>query len=327
MDVFFQPYHFLIFGLTVQRGKMQILIAIMPVLVLLFLGVLINKFQVIDAHGMEALKTIDINVFIPFVLFHALGTATYDTTAGLILIVMMAVLLISLGIGYLLKPAITPDLRGHFPFLMGGYEGGLIGYPLYIVLMGVGFLHNIATIDIANCIYAWLVLMPLLTVANKGSVTSKEILETAVKATPLYGIVLGIFFGMTGWLPALINSQFGGLYTAIINMLSAPVSALILVYVGYSLKFDQKVLTAALKSVVIRVVTQAILLAGSFAILSRFITDRAMLIGLGLYAFLPPMFLGAIYAKDKENAAYASTSTSLYFVVSITAFVVLAFIK
>ena len=306
---------------------MQILIVIVPVIVLLVLGVLINRFQLIDAHGMESLKTIDINVFIPFVLFHALGTARYDATAGWILIVMMAVLLISLGIGYMLKPAIDPDLRGHFPFLMGGYEGGLIGYPLYIALMGAGLLHNIATIDIANCIYAWVVLMPLLTVANKGSVTAKEILETAVKATPLYGIVLGILFGMTGWLPTLINSQFGGLYSAIINMLSAPVSALILVYVGYSLKFDQKVLTAALRSVGMRVVTQSILLTGSFAFLSRFITDRAMLIGLGLYAFLPPMFLGAIYAKNEENAAYASTSTSLYFVVSVTAFMVLAFLK
>ena len=110
-------------------------------------------------------------------------------------------------------------------------------------------------------------------------------------------------------------------------MVSAPVSALILVYVGYSLKFDRKVLTAAIKTTGIRVVTQAILLVGSFWILSHVVTDRAMLIALGLYAFLPPMFLGAIYAKDEENAAYASTTSSIYFIVTIIAFVVLAIIK
>ena len=306
---------------------MQILIAIIPVLVLLMLGMLINKYQVIDSHGMEAIKTIDINVFIPFVLFHALGTATYNAPAGWILLVMMAVLLISLGVGVYLKPWMDADLRDHFPFLIAGFEGGLIGYPLYMVLMGPGLLHNIATIDIANCIFAWVVFMPFLTATTKGSLSIKEILGVALRATPLYGIVLGIIAGWSGLLPALIASQVGDLYLATINMLSAPVSALILVYVGYTLKFDKKVLAAALRTTAIRAVLQALLLVISFGVLSRFITDRAMLIGIGLYAFLPPMFLGAVYAKDEENAAYAATTSSLFFLVSITAFTVLAIYK
>lgn len=306
---------------------MQILIAVLPVFVLLVLGFMINKFQVIDAKGMEAIKMIDINVFMPFVLFHALATATYNSIAGWLFLVIAGVLAVSTILGYLLRPAIDKDLRGHFPFLMGGFEGGLIGYPLYMALMGPALLHNIATIDIANCLYAWVALMPLLTASNKGSVTAKEIINIAIYATPLWGILLGIVAGFTGLIPMLLNSQFGPVYTSVMNMVSAPVSALILVYVGYSLKFDRKVLTAAFKTTGIRMATQAVLLVVSYFILSNIITDKAMMIALGLYAFIPPMFLGAIYAKDEENAAYASTTSSLYFFVTITAFVVLAFIK
>ncbi len=303
---------------------MAVLTAVLPVVLMLLVGGICNKYQIIDRNGIVGIKKLITNLLLPFVLFNALGTATYTVTTAWIILVMFLSILLSLMMGYLLKPLLPETVRSHVPFLVSGFEGGMMGYPLYIALMGIQQLHNIATIDIANAMYAFTVYLGLMMASEKGSSSARDLLQAALHAPAMYGVVFGILFGVTGLLRLLLQSPWGSLYTATISMLITPVSALILISVGYTLEFDREVVGAALKTAGLRLAVQSVLLAIVWLILRDFLTDPAMLAALLLYAFLPPQFISAIYTTNEAKMKYASTMTSLYMVVPISALILLA---
>jgi malate permease and related proteins len=205
---------------------MEAINAVLPVFIMLMVGVISRKYQIIDRNGIAGVKKIAANLLLPFVLFNALGTASYNAVTALVFVVMFTGILISLLAGYLLKPIIAENVRNHLPFMVSGFEAGMFGYPLYIALVGAQHLHTIAIIDIANCIFAFTIYIGLMTASEKGSGSAKELTQSALHAPAFYGIVLGIIFGVTNLLHRLIASPFGNLYSSSINMFIAPVSAL-----------------------------------------------------------------------------------------------------
>lgn len=301
---------------------MDVLTIVLPVFVMLALGMTCCRLKLISREGMDGIKLLATNIMLPVVLVDALGTAEYNTTTLLILVVMFVQLLIALFAGYLLRPVIGGSGK-YLPFLTASFEGGMMGYPLYMAICGTAMLSNIATLDMANCIFTFTVYLTLITAAGKGKSTGKDLLHTVLRAPAMYGVAIGILLGVTGLLPKLASSSVGGIYSALVSMITTPVSALILLCVGYDLQMDKRVLAAAGKSAVIRLVLQAVLLVGVWAILSRFVTEREMLIAIVLYAFMPPCFMSPLYAVEEKDKAYTSTTISLYTLISIAAFTVL----
>lgn len=304
---------------------MEVLSIVLPVFVMLILGMLCNRFQIISRAGMDGIKLLATNIMLPVVLVDALGTAEYTATTLLILVVMFIQLLIALGVGYLLRPAIGE--RGKYlPFLTASFEGGMMGYPLYMAICGSAMLSNIAALDMANCIFTFTIYLTLITAAGKGRSDGKMLLQTVLHAPAMYGVALGILLGVTGLMPLLLQSSGGGVYDSLINMITTPVSALILLCVGYDLKLDKRVLQAAGKSAVLRLVLQSVLLIGVWFILSRFVSSKEMQIAIILYAFMPPCFMSPLYAVKEEDKSYTSTTISLYTLISIAAFTVLTIV-
>ena len=73
---------------------------------------------------------------LPVAIFHALATADYNLETGKLVLIMFLMLLISFGIGFLLKPLMTGVYQKYLPFMVSVYEGGLMAYPLYTSLCG-----------------------------------------------------------------------------------------------------------------------------------------------------------------------------------------------
>ncbi|MBM6828369.1 AEC family transporter [Anaerotignum lactatifermentans] len=301
---------------------MEVLSIVLPVFVMLALGMTCSRMKLISREGMDGIKLLATNIMLPVVLVDALGTAEYNATTLLILIVMFVQLLIALGAGYLFRPLVGGSGK-YLPFLTASFEGGMMGYPLYMAICGTAMLSNIATLDMANCIFTFTVYLALITATGKGKNSGRELLNTVLHAPAMYGVAIGMILGVTGILPKVAASSVGGIYSALVSMITTPVSALILLCVGYDLQLDRRVLTAAGKSAAIRLVLQAVLLAGVWLILSRFVTEREMFIAIVLYAFMPPCFMSPLYAVDERDKAYTSTTISLYTLISIAAFTVL----
>lgn len=302
---------------------MNVLAIVLPVFCMLALGMAANRFGWISRAGMDGIKLLATNIMLPVVLVDALGMAQYNKVTLLFLVVMMVQLLVATGAGYLLRPLVGSGQGRYLPFLTATFEGGMMAYPLYMALCGTEMLSNIAALDMANCIFTFTIYLTLITATGKGKSGGSQLLSTVLRAPAMYGVVLGILLGITGILPKIAASSVGSVYSSLISMITTPVSALILLCVGYDLKLDRRVLSAAGKSAAIRLVLQGVLLMGVWFVLRHFIAEREMKIALFLYAFMPPCFMSPLYAVREKDKMYTSTTISLYTIVSIIAFTVL----
>ena len=301
---------------------MEILAIVLPVFLVLGLGMFCSRRGVIDRSGMEGIKQLATGVLLPVTLFNALGTAEYSPATLVLVGVMFLVLTAALLAGSLLRPVLGGS-GVYLPFLTTTYEGGMMAYPLYISLCGAAALSNIAALDMANCIFTFTVYLTLITAAGQGRCSGQELLRTVLHAPALYGVAGGILLGATGLLPALLASPVGPVYEAAVEMLSTPLSALILFCVGYDLRLDRQVLSAAGLAALLRLVLQSLLLAAVWFLLGPLFTVREQQIALVLYLCMPPCFMAPLYAKGTEHKAFASTALSLYTLVSLAAFTVI----
>ena len=301
---------------------MEILAIVLPVFLVLGLGMFCSRRGVIDRSGMEGIKQLATGMLLPVTLFNALGTAEYSPATLVLVGVMFLVLTAALLAGSLLRPVLGGS-GVYLPFLTTTYEGGMMAYPLYISLCGAAALSNIAALDMANCIFTFTVYLTLITAAGQGRCSGQELLRTVLHAPALYGVAGGILLGATGLLPALLASPVGLVYEAAVEMLSTPLSALILFCVGYDLRLDRQVLSAAGLAALLRLVLQSLLLAAVWFLLGPLFTVREQQIALVLYLCMPPCFMAPLYAKGTEHKAFASTALSLYTLVSLAAFTVI----
>lgn len=302
---------------------MSILSTVVPVFLMLVLGAFCNRKKIIAPAGMEGIKTAVTDIMLPVVLFNALGTISYGPSTAILFAVMAAQLIITLLIGYLLRP-----LLGKYgtvlPFLISGFEGGMMGYPLYSLLCGADQLSNIASIDIANTVYAFTLFTALLMSAGSTRPSPKDIVRNAFKSPVIYGILLGLLFGLTGWLNNIIASPYGQLYASCENILTCSVSAMILLSVGYDFNVEKSVMSACFKAAGLRLAVQVILLAVLWFVLKPMLATAQMKTALILYAFIPPMFITPIYTKDPENRKFISTTISLYSLITVAAFAIIS---
>ena len=111
---------------------MEILEIILPVLVMVALGMVCRKRKLLNQNGIDNMKILVTNIMLPVAIFHALATAEYSSETGILVLIMFVMLVISFGIGFLLKPFMEETYRKYLPFMVCVYEGG----------MGVSFIYQ-----------------------------------------------------------------------------------------------------------------------------------------------------------------------------------------
>ena len=135
--------------------KMDVLEIVLPVLVMIILGMLCRKWKLLDQNGVNNMKTLVTNIMLPVAIFHALATAKYSGKIGTLVLIMFIMLLISFGVGFLLKRFMEEPYKKYLPFLVCIYEGGMMAYPLYTSLCGSENLSQIAVLDIAGLLFGF----------------------------------------------------------------------------------------------------------------------------------------------------------------------------
>ena len=98
--------------------KMDVLEIVLPVLVMIILGMLCRKWKLLDQNGVNNMKTLVTNIMLPVAIFHALATAKYSGKIGTLVLIMFIMLLISFGVGFLLKRFMEEPYKKYLPFLV-----------------------------------------------------------------------------------------------------------------------------------------------------------------------------------------------------------------
>ena len=80
-----------------------ILQLILPVFVLIALGVILKRKNIVSDEGIVTLKNLAVNIFLPFTAFNAVIYGTFTKDSIVLILLEIAVLFIAYGLGFLYK--------------------------------------------------------------------------------------------------------------------------------------------------------------------------------------------------------------------------------
>lgn len=305
---------------------MEVLEIVLPVLAMIILGILCRKWKLLDQSGVNNMKTLVTNIMLPVAIFHALATAEYSGKIGILVLIMFVMLLISFGAGFWMKRFMDEPYKKYLPFLVCIYEGGMMAYPLYTSLCGSENLSQIAVLDIAGLLFGFSVYMGMLGQTENGEkINAKSLFYSALRTPAFIGTVLGIIAGLTRMITRLLDSPFGNCYLSVENILTTAITPIILIVVGYSMELAPELISPCLKTILLRILLQAVMIAGVLmAVKYLVVGSRLLNLAVITYMSSPATFSMQTFLRKKESSAYASTTNSLYCVVSILVYITLA---
>lgn len=309
-----------------ERKQMKVLEIISPVLVMIILGILCRKWKLLNKNGIDSMKALVTNIMLPVAIFHALATSDYGAETAKLVGIMFIMLVVSFGIGFLMKPLMTENYRKYLPFMVSVYEGGSMAYPLYTSLCGQDNLSQIAVLDIAGLLFGFSIYMGMLGQTENGEkINVKNLAVSAVKTPAFIASVLGIIAGLTGVIKLLLASPAGGIYTSVESILTTALTAIILIVVGFSMELTPELFEPCVRTIVMRIVLQAVMIVCVLLAVHSFIGSNKLLdLAVITYMSAPATFSMQTFLKREDGSAYVSTTNSLYCIVSVVVYMILA---
>ena len=305
---------------------MDVLQIVMPVLVMIILGMLCRKWKILTGEGVANMKVLVTNVMLPVAIFHALATAEYNKETGILILIMLIMLIVSFSLGFVLKPFLKGKYQRYLPFMVSVYEGGLMAYPLYTSLCGSENLSHVAVLDIAGLLFGFSIYMGMLgQVEDGGKIDVKKLFSSAIRTPAFIASVLGIIAGLSNIIIIILDSPFGGVYQSVENILTTSVTAIILLVVGYSMELNANLLKPCITTILIRMILQGVMMAGVLFAVHSLVGD-SQIVNLAIITYMssPATFSMQTFMKDEEGSAYVSTTNSMYCLVSILVYIILA---
>lgn len=305
---------------------MDVLQIVMPVLVMIILGMLCRKWKILTGEGVANMKVLVTNVMLPVAIFHALATAEYNKETGILILIMLIMLIVSFSLGFVLKPFLKGKYQRYLPFMVSVYEGGLMAYPLYTSLCGSENLSHVAVLDIAGLLFGFSIYMGMLgQVEDGGKIDVKKLFSSAIRTPAFIASVLGIIAGLLKIIIILLDSPFGGVYQSVENILTTSVTAIILLVVGYSMELNANLLKPCITTILLRMILQGVMMAGVLFAVHSLVGD-SQIVNLAIITYMssPATFSMQTFMKDEEGSAYVSTTNSMYCLVSILVYIILA---
>ena len=305
---------------------MNVLQIVMPVLVMIILGMLCRKWKILTGEGVANMKVLVTNVMLPVAIFHALATAEYNRETGILILIMLIMLVVSFSLGFVLKPFLKGKYQRYLPFMVSVYEGGLMAYPLYTSLCGSENLSHVAVLDIAGLLFGFSIYMGMLgQVEDGGKIDVKKLFSSAIRTPAFIASVMGIIAGLSKIIIMLLDSPFGGVYQSVENILTTSVTAIILLVVGYSMELNAGLLKPCVTTILLRMILQGVMMAGVLFAVHSLVGD-SQIVNLAIITYMssPATFSMQTFMKDEEGSAYVSTTNSMYCLVSILVYIILA---
>ncbi len=207
---------------------MAALIAIVPLVLIIFLGSAMRTLKILDEADAHVLNQLIINITLPAMIFLA-GYRAIPSISLFVLpfigwIVILSSLSIAIVVGKLLK--LRPPLYGGFLLAAAAGNSGYLGYPLTVALFGESNLVRAVFYDIfATVLFVFTI---GLAIADAyGTEEGIEKVRAFFSFPPLYALGIGF---------ALHRFELSALMVTVLEQIASPTIPLILISVGLSLQ-------------------------------------------------------------------------------------------
>jgi predicted permease len=304
---------------------MKILEIIIPVLLLIWIGWILKRKNIVTDSGIATLKNIAVNVFLPVVAFNVLINGTFTKSSFVLICVEVVVLFVAFGCGFLYKPLFDENVRGYVPYAITTFEGGMFGWAMVSILVGAQNLFYIIPMDMINGIFCFTIMTAGLKMLAGTKMSMGESIKSFFMSPLIIAVILG-FIGCFMQLGAAINaSPFANAYNTTVGWLSQPLAPVILICIGSGLVFDKNILKKGIKLVFFRYLTMAVLCALTLFFLAEYVGLFPVLtVSILMYFFIPTSFLLPMFTNDKESVEFTSGYLSLQIMVSLAVFIVIS---
>ena len=297
----------------------SILETALPVFLALGLGMLCRKTGFLSREAVDALKKVVINLTLPAVLVGAFATAEYSTSTIILPVLVYLLCCLALGLGFVLIRAFR--VKGRLtPFLASGFEAGMLGYALFVLLFPEVSVSKFAILDLGQTLFVFTLFKILLS----GKTDLKAIGKDMVRTPILWAVLAGVLIGTTGLFGLMEKAGVSGVLTSATDFISAPTGMIILLTVGYDLVPKEIPWKRTIGLIALRLAVMAVIL-GITVLLNRtllngIIFEWAMV----LMVILPPPYVIPVFADEPEERVQISSALSALTLLTMILFAVLS---
>ncbi|WP_273225593.1 malate permease [Geosporobacter ferrireducens] len=196
------------------------------------------------------------------------------------------------------------------PFIVTGNSFGLLGIPLFTTVFGAENVGKLSILGVGHEFFIWLVFITILRVKFREEKISFVVMKDIIKSPLIISIALGILFNITGLGTFIQENPFSKGFYITLQYLSSLATPLILIIIGYGLKFDKRYMKESVYFLFIRMIL-GFVIGYAFKML---IIDRIMspdpIFNYAYFTFLilpPPLslpiFMGTYSTKEHEELA------------------------
>lgn len=298
---------------------------IVPIIILLIVGKWIQKKAFLSEETVSELKKLVVNFALPAVLFISFLYVDLQLVYIWFVPIILGICLVLYLLGIIIQKSM--NIRGeYFPFLITGFEYGMIGVSLFGAAYGLEQLGKIAIIDFGQEMFVWFIYMALLTRKREGNTNMLELVKMFATSPVIIAIFTGIILNLLR-LPEVLDivpfaeGILGGI--ELIGSLTVP---LILIVVGYGIQIDKQEFAYSARVILIRLAVNI----SAAILLNRFVIDGLLGLDKGFQAafftllILPPPFILTLFMKQdliQERHSIDNTLT-LHTISTICVFIV-----
>ncbi len=303
----------------------DILNRVLPILILIGLGYFIRRRHFLAESTIDDLRKIAVNLALPSVLFISFLEIDLKTRYVVVFVVIFLLCVGLYKLGQLIQARLKIE-HPYFPFLMTGFEYGMLGVSLYGSAYGLDKVGYIAVVDLGHEIFIWFVFLALLLMRRDGLQNPRQLVGTFFRSPVILAILGGILFNLLGAENFLNEKPVTGAVLATMRFLSNLTIPLILIIVGYGIKLDRAGLKDAALVIGLRLAILIPLALLLNAVLIRGLLDLEQDFETALFTLLilPPPFIIPLYFKPglDDERRYVTNVLMVYTVVSVAIYAV-----
>lgn len=301
----------------------EIINRVLPIFLLIGLGVWTRRSQFLPERAIDDLRKIVVNLALPSVLFISFLNIEMQTNYLVVFVVIAALNVAMYFLGLALRRRLNVP-HPYFPFLMTGFEYGMLGVSLFGSAYGLENIGYIAVADLGHELFIWFVFLALLLMTREGHTGPAELVGSFFRSPVIIGILAGIGFNLLGAAEFLAEQPITGGILATLDFLSTLTIPLILIIVGYGIKLDRAGVREAALVIAIRLVILIPVALLFNAVIVRGLLDleRPFEIAIFTLFILPPPFIIPLYMRQDlpDEKRYVNNVLMLYTVVSLAIF-------
>jgi len=304
---------------------------IIPVFLIIFIGFLLRRKEVIKDAGVNTLKKLIVTLFLPASLFYAFLNAELTSKYFYLIVGVIIICFLLYLTGLVFRKTAILDSVYSAEFFTG-FEFGMVGIALFSAIFGIKALPVISLIGLGHEFFIWFIYLPLLkSHAPDTENRLGDVVVSFMKSPIIIAILSAVILNKTGLAESAVNHFItGGILTTLKWFSSVTVSVVLLV-LGCSLRFEHLNIGKSLKYSALRLFFVLLISIPAYFLINKIIPDMPALFQYAWLTFflLPPPYIIPIYVPldhGTENS-FLSNTIVLYTLISLAAFVCYLFIN